>query len=113
MSGRFNRTTKWISTSAWRGYEEPCFFVAGANDTGMWDDSPCPTKLATEELAAVRKVLRDAKIKYRHITTRSSNVFCMHRYLIVTPEDFDRARELVNEYYKTAKASTMLLYVND
>jgi hypothetical protein len=109
-----NFTTKkrWVATDGWRGYEEPIYYIAGANDTGGWDDSPCPTKTALAELQGVRSVLRKAKIRTKQIITRSSNVFCAHRYLLVTPADFERAKELVNEYYETARHETRLLYVN-
>ena len=109
-----NFTTKkrWVATDGWRGYEEPIYYVAGANDTGTWSDSPCPTPVALAELGAVRSVLRKAKIRSKQIITRSSNVFCAHRYLLVTPADFDRAKEIVNEYYEKARYETRLLYVN-
>lgn len=109
-----NFTTKkrWVATDGWRGYEEPIYYIAGANDTGSWDDSPCPTKTAIAELKGVQSVLRKAKIRTKQIITRSSNVFCVHRYLLVTPSDFERAKEIVNEYYETARYETRLLYVN-
>jgi predicted phosphodiesterase len=111
-TNKFTTKKHWVRIDGWRGYEEPIYYVAGANDTGTFSDSPCPTHQAKSELAGVRSVLRKAKIKSKQIITRSTNAFCIHRYLIVTPADFERAKELVNEYYQTARHETRLLYVN-
>ena len=102
-------TTKWISTDAWRGYEEPIHAICGANDTGMWSDSPCPTSVCKSELAAVTSLLRKNGINYRSKMCQTSNVFCVHRYIVVPPKDVERGKEIVKEYL--AENSTRLLYV--
>lgn len=109
----FSTKKRWVSSDGWRGYEEPLYYVAGANDTGTYSDSPCHSDVATKELNEVKSLLRKSKIKYREIYLKSSNVFCAHRYIIVTPAQFELAKDIVNEYYVTAKSNTRLLYVND
>ncbi len=54
----------WISTSGWRGYEQPVDAVCGANDTGMWKDSPCKSDVRERELNMVKDILRKNKIKF-------------------------------------------------
>ena len=108
-------TTKktYVQTDGWRGYEQPLYWVAGANDTGTWSDSPCPSGVATEELNHIKKALRKEKIKFREIGARTSNVFCLHRYILVAPFDFERGKEIVNTLYSSGlKDGTRLLYVN-
>jgi hypothetical protein len=104
---------KWVNQDGWRGYYEPIYFVAGCNDTGTWDDSPCPSGVATHELGFVKRLLKQAKIKYREIPCETSNVFCIHRYIVVSENDFDTAKEIINkEYDESLKENTNLLYVN-
>ena len=114
MKKTISKKKKWISTSGWRGYYAPLFYVAGCNDTGSWDDSPCPTRVATSELGIIRILLKKNKIKFREMVCESSNVFCIHRYLVVSEADFDNARQIINkEYDEHLKESTRLLYVNN
>ena len=108
IKGVFDTTTKWVSNDAWRGYNEPIYAVCGANDTGSWGDSPCPTYVCDTELKEAIKALKGIPIKC--ITTESSNVFCAHRYVIVPPNFIDEARRLFAEYYETVKDKTRLLY---
>lgn len=114
LSTKITTKSHWVKSDGWRGYSEPIYWIAGANDTGMYSDSPCPSKVATEELKLIRDVLRKAGIKYRHIVTQSSNVFCVHRYLIVSPADHDRAKELMKAFKESEDYDgTRLLYVNN
>ena len=98
---------QWISTSGWRGYLEPINAVCGANCTGDWDDSPCPTKVTKSELLMAKKVLRSAKIPYKQTVCQSSNVFCVHVYLCVPASKKEPARELI----KPLIPETRLLYL--
>jgi hypothetical protein len=114
MKKTISKKQKWITTSGYRGYYEPVFYVAGCNDTGSWDDSPCPTNVAKTELNIIRILLKRNKIKCREMVCESSNVFCVHRYLVVSEFDFGNAKEIINkEYNARLKESTMLLYVNN
>ncbi len=99
--------TKWVKTDGWRGYSEPINAAAGANDTGTWSDSPCPSGIATKELGTVKKALRKEGIKFRETACRSSNVFCIHRYIVVPAENVERAKEITKELLP----GTRLLYV--
>lgn len=100
MAKTISAKKRWVSTDAWRGYEEPVNAVAGANDTGTWGDSPCPSDVCTKELEGFKAILRKQKIRFHEITTQSSNVFCVHRYILTHPEDRERAKELAREYEK-------------
>lgn len=104
----WNYSKKYVSTDAWRGYEEPMYAVCGANDTGMWSDSPCKSDIAKSELDAAKLELQKLRIQTKLITCETSNLFCVHHYLIVRPKDKVKADEILSEYYK--KADTSLLY---
>jgi hypothetical protein len=99
--------TRWISTSAWRGYEEPVHAVCGADDTGNWSDSPCPSKVRAEELKRAKAILSANGIEFKQKTCQSSNVFCAHVYLVTAEEDMARAIELL----MPLESDTRLLYV--
>lgn len=106
----FTSLKKYIRLDGWRGYMQPVYAVAGANDTGMANDSPCPSNVCHNELKGVRSMLRKNGIKTRELVCESSNIFCIHRYVITKIEDFARAKTLMGEYFAKVKASTSLLY---
>jgi len=99
--------THWVATDGWRGYEEPINAVCGANDTGTWSDSPCPSDIRAEELSRAKKLLRQNKIAYKQTWCRSSNAFCGYCYVCVAPEDKERAKEILQPLY----SETRLLYI--
>lgn len=94
----FDTTQKWVASDGWRGYNEPIYAVCGANDTGMWSDSPCPSDVCERELNGAIEVLKSLKIPTKIVTCESSNVFCVHRYVIVPPKYVDEARKIVSEH---------------
>lgn len=94
----FDTTQKWVASDGWRGYNEPIYAVCGANDTGTWDDSPCPSDVCERELMDAINVIKNKGIPTKVITCESSNVFCVHRYVIVPPKYVDKAREIVREH---------------
>jgi hypothetical protein len=104
----WNYTKYWKSTDGWRGYFEPEYAVCGANDTGMWDDSPCRSDVAEDELTAAKKLLIKSGIQTKLITCESSNVFCVHHYMIVRPKDKQKAEEIINKHLQ--ETHTALLY---
>jgi len=107
----FSFKKEWISTDAWRGGYFPKYYVAGANDTGMFGDSPCRSDVAKSELGMVKSYLRNHGIGTRSMWCESSNVFMIRRFIIVRPSDMDRAKELVSELMKNI--DTNLLYENN
>jgi len=104
----WNYAKQWKSTDGWRGYSEPEYAVCGANDTGMWDDSPCKSDVAEAELNDAKKVLKAAGIPTKLMTCESSNVFCVHHYLIVRPKDKQKAEQLIDKHLQ--ETDTNLLY---
>ena len=106
---QFVLTTTWVSTDGWRGYSQPTYAVCGANDTGMWDDSPCRSDVAEKELNEAKAVLKRSKIPTKLMTTESSNVFCVHHYLVVPPYYHEDAINLVREHLRNTE--TNLLYI--
>jgi hypothetical protein len=104
----WNYSKKWVKSDAWRGYEEPEYAVCGANDTGTWSDSPCRSDVAEAELLAAKEILKKAGIQTKKITCKTSNVFCIHHYLIVRPKDKQKAVELMDNYLQDTY--TNLLY---
>lgn len=105
------RSKSWKSIDGMRGYYEPTYAVCGANDTGMWDGSPCPSLVAEAELNAAKQLLSSAGIPTKLMTCESSNVFCVHHYLIARPIDKQKAHELIGEHLQNTK--TELLYPCD
>jgi len=108
--GMFDLSVRWVSSDGWRGYEEPTYAVCGANDTGAWEDSPCPSHVAKKEIESIVEVLKRDKIPTKVVTTTTSNVFCVHHYVVVPPYYIEKAREIAANNYD--KANTQLLYLN-
>jgi len=108
----WSRKKKYVRFNAWRGQEEPVYAVAGANDTGMSSDSPCPSDVCKAELGMVKQVLKENNIPARMATGQSSNVFCLCRYLIVPVNLVEAARGILSFWYQTeGRWSTRLLYL--
>lgn len=105
----FDLSQSWVSSDGWRGYEQPTYAVCGANDTGMWDDSPCRSDIAERELNGMMSVLKERKIPTKRLTTATSNVFCVHHYVVVPPYYIDKAKDIIAEAYE--ETTTSLLYL--
>lgn len=106
----FDLSKGWVSSDGWRGYEQPTYAVCGANDTGKWEDSPCPSDVAEREIKEAQLVLKSKKIPTKIMTTQSSNLFCVHHYIVVPPHYLEQAKELLLEQYNVNE--TRLLYLN-
>ena len=106
MKKYISTKTTWVSTSGWRGHSEPINAVAGANNTGSWDDSPCPSHICEREIKEYRAMLRKNKIASRLKVCQTSNVFCAHVYVLVHPDDKEKALELAKEHQN----DTILFY---
>lgn len=103
---------RYYRIDGWRGFMIPGAAVAGASDTGGWEDSPCPTRGVRAEIDRLRKeVLRPAGITSRVRTGRSSNVFCAKRWVVVSPDEWPLAKELVDDWL--AKHERELRYLHD
>jgi hypothetical protein len=107
MKKTISRKLTYVRTDGWRGYEKPVNSICGANDTGTYSDSPCPSDVCESELQTCRDMLRKANIAYIQMTCNTSNVFCVHRYLCVHPSDRKAAVALLQPLV----AGTRLLYV--
>ena len=107
METKINLKTKWISTSAWRGYEQPINAICGANNTGNWSDSPCPENVCLSELDEAKKILIRNNIPYHLVWYNTSNVFCVHGYIVVPGKLKKRAKKLISEL----PGKTTLLYL--
>ena len=99
---------EWVSTSAWRGYENYVNSVAGANDTGNWSDSPCPTPIREREIGMAKTRLRKAGIRHRTAWARTSNCFSMGQHILVAPEDRTKAISVL----RPLESETRLLWVD-
>lgn len=106
MKATISRKTKYTPSDGWRGVTEPINAVAGANDTGMYDDSPCRSDICKRELNSVKTILKNAGIKCVTMACNSSNVFMIRRFVLTAPEDRKRALELI----KPLVHDTTLLY---
>ncbi len=102
-------SSTYTPTDGWRGYEEPEFACVGANDTGMYSDSPCPSNIREQELKDISDMLAKNGIKTKQTVCQTSNVFCVHVYLVPQLKNVDKARELVKQYLN--ENETRLAYV--
>jgi hypothetical protein len=98
METKISMKKVWVSSDGWRGRFTLVNAVAGSADTGSWDDSPCPSKLVKAELNEVKKALKKAGINYRSGRAPSSNLFCIHRYIVVAEDNVERGKEVVQEW---------------
>jgi hypothetical protein len=110
---KWSRKSKWISTDAWRGYEQPIYAVAGSSDTGTWSDSPAPSGEVNKELSRLANYLRKKGFNVRKYTVRSSNAFMIKRWLIVPIEQFDRAKVEANKWLEEHKGDTLHIHDAD
>ncbi len=84
---------------AWRGYRIPGSAVAGASDTGLWEDSPCPSHEVEIEIRRLqRECLRPLGVKSRTRYGESSNCFCMKRWVCVSEADWHRVAGQVQQW---------------
>jgi hypothetical protein len=105
----FDKSLKYISTDGWRGYYEPIYAVCGANDTGNCYDSPCPSDISEKEIKQAVDILKSNSIPVKIMTTETSNIFCVHHYVIVPPKHYEMALEVMSSNYN--KNETTLLYL--
>jgi hypothetical protein len=102
-----NCKTKYIHTDAWRGYSQPINAICGANNTGNFSDSPCKEDICLSELDQVKKILIKNEISYKLVWCESSNVFCVHGYIVVPGRLKKRALKLIQHL----PDETTLLYL--
>ena len=105
----FDLSTKYHRIDGWRGYEEPVYAIAGFNDTGTWSDSPCRTEVGQSEKELLLSALRAQGITTKTISLPTSNVFCMHHYIVVKVKDHAKGLELVEKFL--AENHTDLMYI--
>lgn len=103
----------WISTSGWRGYEEPVNAVGGANDTGTWSDSPCPSGKREREIKGFCKILKANEINYKTTWCKSSNVFSQAQFVCVADEDREKAEELADAWSKETDLFYPVIHKNE
>jgi hypothetical protein len=95
--------TKYVRIDGWRGYLEPVNAIAGCNDTGTYEDSPCPSDVAQAEINSFVKKLRKEKIKYRTTWGNSSNVFMVKRFVCVSPKDRTKAQAMAHDHMEETR----------
>ena len=107
------RKGKWIGNDGWRGYEQPAGAIAGASDTGTWEDSPCPSYDVTREMDMIKKELAQAGVPTTQKVTTSSNVFMAKRWLIASPEKEAFGKQLAKKLIKKHEAETKYIHEAD
>jgi hypothetical protein len=85
----------WVSINAWRGYQKPVNAIAGANDTGVYPDSPCKSNIRKDEIGRAKSLLRKNGIRFSTTWGQTSNVFCVSQYILVNPDDRQKATEVI------------------
>lgn len=113
MAYKISTKKKWIKTDDWRGYEQPVYAVAGASDTGTWEDSPSPSYAVNDELKGFQKFLEENGIKSRIVNARSSNVFMAKRWVVPEQDKFAEAKQLAKQYLEEKKSSTKYIHEAD
>ena len=104
--------SRYHRIDGWRGYRIPGNAVAGASDTGMAWDSPCPSDRVKAEIKRFRtECLGAAGIKSRTRSGGSSNAFCGKRWVMVDDADYPRAAELTAAWLAEHKSDTH--YIHD
>ncbi len=103
----YDLSTHWEGVG-YRGATVYNYAVASANDTGLWDDSPCPSRISQHEVGVVYEALKKAGIPSRILTSETSNVFCIKHSVVVPPFYFEKAKEVVDEFLATNE--TRLIY---
>jgi hypothetical protein len=93
---KFSLKKKYIKTDGWRGYEQPVYAIAGASDTGMWSDSPCPSNEVNKEINEARKLLKQKGFSTKLTSGGTSNVFAGKRW-IVAPVNMQKEAKAVIE----------------
>lgn len=102
-----NTKVRYIHIDAWRGYSQPINAICGANNTGNWSDSPCPENVCISELDQAKKLLIQNNIPYKLIWCETSNIFCIHGYIVVSGYDKRKAKKLIEPLIN----NTRLLYL--
>ena len=103
--------SRYHRIDGWRGYSIPDYAVAGASDTGMASDSPCPSDVVAKEIARLGKeALHTNGIKYRTVWGSSSNCFCSKRWVTVAKADFDKAALAASTWLNTHKDDTYYIH---
>ena len=92
---------------------QPVYAVVGANDTGSWSDSPCPTVEVSKEMDMIKKELARAGIPTQQTGTPSSNVFMGRRWLVAPVEKFPQAKVLATKLIKKHEKKTKYIYGAD
>lgn len=111
MKQKFRR--RYHRIDGWRGYWIPAKAVAGASDTGSWDDSPAPSSEVAKEVERFRReVLRANGIRSKVVFGATSNVFAGKRWIVVLDgNDFERAAQLTIDWIEEHYGDTQ--YVHD
>jgi len=99
--------TEYIRTDGWRGRVQPINAVGACNCTGDWADSPCPTRVVQDELKRFKAKLKQAGIRFKQHVGKTSNLFCVSVYILVAPEDKERAKEIAKSHVED---NTRLFY---
>jgi hypothetical protein len=94
---------KWVRTSAWRGYSEPVYAIAGVNDTGNWSDSPAPSSKTNPELAEFRNTLKKLGIPTKKVSGQTSNLFAINRYLVAPTKLYPKGKAEVKKLLKNKR----------
>lgn len=102
---------RYHKIDGWRGYWMPPRAIAGATDTGSWEDSPAPTTGVLAELAEFKSFLRKNGIRFRTAHGTTSNVFAMKHWItVVDIADFGKAAQLTVDYLDSRRK---LSYLHD
>lgn len=107
---KFSTRKKYVRTDGWRGYFEPVYAIAGYNDTGSADDSPCRTVTGQREAARLKAFLKSKGIHFKTITCLTTNVCCIHHYIIAPIEQYEAGKIISKQWCVENHDSTSLIY---
>lgn len=94
-------------------YRIPDYAVAGSSHTGAYSYSPAPTSDVKKELGDLKKYLKSKGISSRIRATRSGNMFMQKVWVVVSRNDYKKARKLALDYLKKHESDTYLIHDAD
>lgn len=92
---------------------QPIYAVAGANDTGTWEDSPNNSYEVNDELKDLQKYLAEKGIKSKITNSESGNAFMTRRWIVVETDKYAEGKKLADEYLKEKESKTKYIYNAD
>ena len=104
---------RWHKLDPYRGYKVPPYALAGTSYTGDSSDSPYPFEKIQPELDKLITYLNKNGLHPGLKHTESSNVFMIKIWIVVPNDEYQKARELVDNWLNENNSLHYLHNVGD